>query len=905
MMKKLLAAVCSAILVIGMAAALPENAAKAVGGIVAGAELSGDFRYGMLDDGTAEITGYVGSDKNVDIPSSIDGAKVTRIGEAAFNGNTSITSVDIPKNVIAVGAKAFNGCTELAKVTLPDGIKVIDEYAFCACSSLDGVKLPDSLEKLGDLAFHNCSALSAINIPSKVSRISNFAFVGGNSLADVKISEGVTVIGQSAFNRCIALKAVDIPSSVTTIENSAFSRCSELEKVDIPENVNYIGANAFFITKWLNKQQEKDPLVVVNGILIDGRKCSGNIVIPDSVSSIAAQAFYGCQDVREIILPDSITSIGYSAFFGCFMLKSINLPDGIDEIGDYTFEDCESLTEIVLPQSVTKIGQYAFSDCEKLASINIPDAVTSIGDNAFSDCKNIKQLSLSENIDSIGDKAIGYHYNYSSSAYEKNEDFKLYCFKGTAAEKYAEKNELDYESSYRKLECTAISLSPSSYIYDGKAKYPKVTLVKGNYTLTQGKDYSLQYKNNVEIGTASVVATGIGDFVGELTIDFAINDPNSASDKKCGDDLEWKLSDDGTLTISGTGAMYNFEAKDAPWYPQKDNIKKLVISEGVVSVGENAFISLDKLTTVKLPDTLETLGDYAFCDDFSLTELNIPKKLKNLGQNSLANIPWLENMRNESENNIVYANGLLIDATACEGKVTVPEGIERIGGYSFRYAGVTGVELQKSVKSIENMAFEQCTELKEIVIPESVTFIYSEAFRGCSDELCIIGKKGSYADIFAYNHDIKFKQLITDISNCEVSLDKEKYLFEGSAVEPKTTVRLDGIELTRGIDYNVEYSDNDKVGTATVTVIGIGNYGGTAAVNFDIVNEVSEDTLGDVNRDGIINVSDISKVAAHIKGIRALEKEEKPLADINGDGNVNVMDISKMAAHVKGVRVLG
>ena len=133
----------------------------------------------------------------------------------------------------------------------------------------------------------------------------------------------VTSIGYGAFRDCTSLNSVAIPYGVTSIVSEAFRDCTSLNSVTIPDGVTSIGDRAFYGTPWLSNRQSEDPLVIVNGILIDGSTCRGEITIPDSVTSIGDSAFSNCDSLTSITILDSVTSIGDDAFYDCTSLTDV------------------------------------------------------------------------------------------------------------------------------------------------------------------------------------------------------------------------------------------------------------------------------------------------------------------------------------------------------------------------------------------------------------------------------------------------------------------------------------------------------------------------------------------------------------------------------------------------------
>eukprot|EP00729_Bicosta_minor_P004349 gene4349-biopygen1139 len=175
----------------------------------------------------------------VTIPSS-----VTSIGDSAFQGCSSLASLEIPSSVTSIGFCAFQRCTSLARLAIPSSVTSIGGYAFNGCSSLASLTIPSSVTSIGDNAFQGCSSLASLAIPSSVTSIGYHAFNGCSSLARLTIPSSVTSIGDGAFYGCSTLASLAIPSSVTSIGSNAFNGCSSLASLTIPSSVTSIGGIA-------------------------------------------------------------------------------------------------------------------------------------------------------------------------------------------------------------------------------------------------------------------------------------------------------------------------------------------------------------------------------------------------------------------------------------------------------------------------------------------------------------------------------------------------------------------------------------------------------------------------------------------------------------------------------------
>lgn len=213
--KKMISVILALMMVIGLFSVL-------LGTAYAEELTVGDYTYELLENGTARITRYNGTEEKLSIPSLLNGYTVTSIGKTAFMNIPSIEDVEIPDTVIEIGEYAFDSCNNLKKVKLPTNLKVLEVSVFSVCLDLETVIFPKNLEVIKDDVFTMCISLKDIVFPDTVKSIGNNAFEMNEKLEKVILPRHLESIGKEAFKGCKNIDYIYVPETVTTIGNDAF-----------------------------------------------------------------------------------------------------------------------------------------------------------------------------------------------------------------------------------------------------------------------------------------------------------------------------------------------------------------------------------------------------------------------------------------------------------------------------------------------------------------------------------------------------------------------------------------------------------------------------------------------------------------------------------------------------------
>ena len=789
----------------------------------------GDYKYILLSDDEAEIIGYTGSDVKITIPSVVNGAKVTKIANRAFEENYDIEEVTVPEGVVSIGEYAFCDCDYLQSISLPDSLEVIGNCAFESCDFLSGVTVPDSVTEIGNGAFENCSSLESVQLSAGMTSISDYLFFSCWSLSEIVIPDGIEKIGDSAFGDCDSIEEIDLPDSLIKISYSAFGDCDSLNEVVLPDSVTEIESDAFESCDSLKKvtlsknllwevyDEVDDDYSYVshhfsNNPFHDCKSLSKidtgsnkNYVTTDDGLLFTADyktliAFVGEKDSYTI--PEGVEVLPYA--FSSGAVKEISINSDAVEIGNYSFADCYSLEKVSIPEKVETIGLNAFSSCEALTEIVIPDSVTHIGGGAFEYCINMEKAILSKNLSSI--------------EYNTFED----C---TSLKEIVIPEGVTYIGSYAFWGCRSLT---------------DVSLPKSLEIIYDHAFLECESLTEIEI-PAGVTEIDTMAFSGCSALE-TIEVENSKTFKTVDGIL---FSADGKTLVAFAGQL-----------------DKYALPEGVTGISEYAFSS-GNVAEVVLNDDIEKIGDSAFNDCYGLNKITIPSNVVEIGAcafescNNLTDVVFEGEVKEIGEYAFESCNNLT--DVVFEGEV------KEIGEYAFAWCGnLTDIVFEGEVKEIGEYAFAWCYSLEEVVLPNGLQKIsYGLFYDSNPDKVTIpetVTSIDDYAFYYNYGVVVEIPNSVTEIfaSAFECAIDAVIRCYRGSYAHQYAA--------DNGIRFSLigeEGVPGDVNNSGDVTAIDARLVLQYIADNYELSDEAV--LLADVNGDGDITAIDarlILQVAA-------------------------------------------
>ena len=455
--------------------------------------------------------------------------------------------------------------------------------------SFYSVRLPEGITHIGDYAFYGCGSIHTIDIPSSVTSIGDFAFAN-TKLASLDIPEGVESIGEKAFYYCSSLTSVTIPGSVTNMGFGAFEYCSNLTTMKI------LGENPTFSEHEFNLCQKlqsfymmaSTPPDIDYSTFITSQYTVATLYVPAGCKAAyeAADVWKDFGNIKEYpwgkcgdnltweldTVSGVFTITGTGSMYGYVSgehpwknfrnpITSLNLPDGLTTIGSSAFAFCTGLTSISIPESVRTIASDAFRGCSNLVSVSLPEGLMSIQGNAFTNCSRLTSITIPESVTSISSQAFG--------------------------------------GNTPLAEVTVLNPTPPSTSNDA---FP----TRASATLYVPAGCKAAYE----------AATGWKEF-GSIE-EYGISG-------QCGDNLKWTFYPaTGLLSITGTGAMYDYTSSTRPWADYRSQITSISLPAGLTRISKYAFNNC-KMQEVVIPDNVTFIGDGAFAFCSELQTVTLPK----------------------------------------------------------------------------------------------------------------------------------------------------------------------------------------------------------------------------------------------------------------------------------------
>lgn len=695
-------------------------------------------------------------------------AGTTELGSSVFSGCTNLVEVSTAKNVGIIGSSAFSGCIKLMRLNLAEGLQIIKSGAFSGCARLEGA-LPEGVSEKYSSASGAKVMLpnekAVLEIPGTVTAIEDSAFVscysadetlqadGEKEPSDYKIgikavhiagNPAGTTIGASAFAGCQNLTKLTLGEGVTGLGDSAL-KDTRLEEITIPSTFETGTAKNSPFTSGENSTLRKvtfaDGIQVIPQYFLSNITTLTKIEIPASVQKIGDHAFADCSNLTAVTFKEpadsKLTTIDTSAFEGCSLMTLFKLPEGVTTINASAFKDCKKISLTDLPTGLITIGNAAFENCTMLRVGELP-AITALGTAAFKNCVNLPFLSVdTSNLAEINATAFEGCTGLRSVQINGGEKKQTTIADGA----FATCNSLKWldienvksigKNAFAKLPFSALEINQvdtigeSAFASCDKLENPVIQNVKTIGASAFAGSGAQTDDNKVLLD--SIQNVGSRAFEGCQFTSADIRDLEKVTTYT---DPETKIEYSPFAKSSIKKVEFSDETKNTVCTKAFKNVTSLQSVElaycftygNISTIDASAFEGCVNLTDINLSDKLTTINGLAFYNT-GLTEITVPASLTKITTASAA-----------GKNVGPFAGGVLRKVTFADGVTKSLQGM---------FMGTTSLEevvLPKSLKTIDQNAFKDCSSLKKLSVGKSggenvldtVETINAGAFNGCS-----------------------------------------------------------------------------------------------------------------------------------------------------------------------------
>ena len=788
--------------------------------------------------GTGLGVAHVDLTGNISIPSRVNGMPVVSIGygdDSVFADPAAISSVSLPSTITDIAADAFRNCSSLRSITIPSGVKSIGDSAFYGCSSLTSVTMSGGVTSIGSRAFYECSALTSVELSDELTSIGRSAFSGCSALAAINIPISVTSIADDAFKDCSSLTIYAEetsrpdgwvyegnysyddnwnPDNRPVMWGQSYSGGLLYKKVDDGVEIvrcDYTGDVVIPSTI------EGEPVVALSptsASVFESPSQVTSVTLPASLKRASEGVFYGCTELDSVTMP--VVGGEVSRFVDLFRLYSVNVPQGltVEVIGASPIPDAMSasegyftgsgIKEVSIAGSVGAIGSHAFSGCTSLSTLTLQSGVTSIGTSAFEGCTSLTSLTVPSGVTSMRNNAFKGCTGLSGVRITSIAAWCGIDFESELANPLTEVHKLyNYGRLVTNLTIPSSVRSIGAYAFAGCTPLTSVTIPDSVTSIapTAFLGCSAIEKATMPVALMSAVPKEALRTV-VLTSGIALAD--NAFD---GYDALVSVTLPGTMTSIGSSAFAGCASLEEIVLPAAlatigsrafedcTGLVSVAIPDSVTSIGQYAFSgcpaaivwgdapSLTSIggyvfaeyagTAIAVPHGVRSIAGYAFNNCAALTSVTIPDSVTAIGQYAFSGCPEISSLVVDDANLIYHSAGNCIIETAekelafgCKTSIIPSDGsVTAIGSHAFDgCSGLTSINIPNGITSIKTYAFRNCSDLISIALPGSIVSIGAYAFDDCvgltqvsTDGLaawCGISFGNATANPLYYAHDL-------------------------------------------------------------------------------------------------------------------------------------------------------